>query len=55
VAKVLWKCAAEICSPRLDALNAPALENLGQATDGCFDFGELRHQRSDMAEVRQPR
>jgi len=44
----------QVGPPRLDPFDATAVEDMGEATDSCFDFGKFRHQ-GDMAEPPQPR
>ena len=44
---------AQVLPARLDPLNAAAVEHMGEAADGGFDFGKLGHRR-DMAEPPQP-
>ena len=45
LAKIKRQRSAQVGSPRLDRGNAPALEHMGQATDGGFNFGKLGHAR----------
>ena len=54
LAQVVWERAAEVSPASLDPHDAPPLEDMFKASDGCLDFRKLRH-RVDMAEADQHR
>ena len=54
LAEVDRQGVTKVGPPRLDPFDATAVEDMGEATDSCFDFGKFRHQ-GDMAEPPQPR
>src|SRR5258705_9437603 len=54
LAEVDRQRAAQVGPARLDPLDPAAVEHMGKAADGGFNFGKLGHRR-DMAEPPQPR
>ena len=52
--KTLWHRPPKVRPPKLEPLDAAPVQHSGQATDGCLDFGKLRHA-GDMADRVQAR